>query len=97
MHRSILRRVRLARDYEGTCTYFSARGNRRLLWGALWKIAMVQPAQAYGGVVLYFLYPRAVSRITPRSCSSTSPSFLNSATAARAQEESRVCLDKVTN
>ena len=57
-----------------------------------------QPAQAYGsGAFLYFLYPSAVSRITPRTCSSTSPSFLNSAIAKRAEEESTVCLDKVTN
>jgi rod shape-determining protein MreB len=32
----------------------------------------------------YFSYPSAVSRITPRTCSSTSPSFLNSAIAKRA-------------
>ena len=37
---------------------------------------------------MYFLYPSAVSRITPRTCSSTSPSFLNSAIAKRAEEES---------
>src|SRR5271166_2465966 len=57
-----------------------------------------QPAQAYGsGASLYFLYPSAVSRITPRTCSSTSPSFLNSAIAKRAEEESTVCLDRITN
>ena len=97
MPRSILLRVCLTPDYEGTCTYFNARRNRTFTIAAISKVAPVQPAQAYGSVVLYFLYPRAVSRITPRTCSSTNPSFLNSATAPRVEEESRVCLDKVTN
>jgi len=43
MQRSILRRVRLARDYEGTCTYFSARWNRRLLWAPFGKLQWFSP------------------------------------------------------
>src|SRR5579863_879530 len=56
----------------------------------------VQTASAYENVALrYFMYPNAVRRITPRTCSSTRPSFLNSAIAQRAEEQSMVCFDNV--
>jgi hypothetical protein len=47
----------------------------------------------------YSLYPRAVSRITPRIFSSTWPSFLSSATTscAKFKEESTVGFDNVRN
>jgi len=56
----------------------------------------VQTASAYeNGALRYFMYPNAVRRITPRTCSSTRPSFLNSAIAQRAEEQSMVCFDNV--
>ena len=43
MHRSILLGARLARDYEGTCTDFNARWNRRSLWVPFRKLQPFSP------------------------------------------------------
>ena len=89
----------LRSETEGEITKEPVRMSRV---GAIYRTMAIgvvpQPAKAQGtGMALYILYPREVSRITPRTCSSTNPAFRSSATATRADEESSVCLDSTTN